>query len=109
VDIVVNYDLPEVTENYVHRVGRTGRGDNRGMAISFCSDEEREVLKQIEEYLIKPIAVAQISKDEYEATIDFSESAEHDWQSLIDEQNAFEAKQKLKTKPKAKSKRRKKK
>jgi ATP-dependent RNA helicase RhlE len=104
VDIVVNYDLPEVTENYVHRVGRTGRGDNRGMAISFCSDEEREVLKQIEEYLNRPIAIAQISKDEYEATIDFSESAEHDWKSLIDEQNAFEAKQKLKTKPKSKSK-----
>lgn len=109
VDIVVNYDLPEVTENYVHRVGRTGRGDNRGMAISFCSDEEREVLKQIEEYLDRPIAIAQISKDEYEATIDFSESAEHDWQSLIDEQNAFEAKQKLKTKSKSKPKRKKKK
>lgn len=104
VDIVVNYDLPEVLENYVHRVGRTGRGDKRGMAISFCSEEEREVLKQIEEYLGKPIAVAELTKDEYEATIDISESAEHDWQSLIDEQNSLEAKQKLKLKPKQKRK-----
>jgi len=107
VDIVVNYDLPEEAENYVHRVGRTGRGDKRGMAISFCSEQEREVLKQIEGFLQKPISVAHISKDEYEATIDFSESAEHDWQSLIDEQNVFEANRKSKVKPKSKRKKKK--
>ena len=107
VDIVVNYDLPEEAENYVHRVGRTGRGDKRGMAISFCSEQEREVLKQIEGFLQKPISVVHISKDEYEATIDFSESAEHDWQSLIDEQNVFEANRKSKVKPKSKRKKKK--
>ncbi len=42
VDFVVNYDLPESSENYVHRVGRTGRGRQKGQAVSFCSTEEKE-------------------------------------------------------------------
>ncbi len=40
VEFVINYDLPEVSENYVHRVGRTGRGVNKGTAVSFCSQDE---------------------------------------------------------------------
>jgi ATP-dependent RNA helicase RhlE len=47
---VINYDLPEIAENYVHRIGRTGRGVNKGEAISFCSDEEENLLKDIEIY-----------------------------------------------------------
>lgn len=43
VDFVVNYDMPDVDENYVHRVGRTGRGRNKGYAVSYCSQEEAEV------------------------------------------------------------------
>jgi ATP-dependent RNA helicase RhlE len=62
VDFVINYDLPEAVENYVHRVGRTGRGVNRGIAISFCSDEEKEILENIESYIDKPISVMKISK-----------------------------------------------
>ena len=42
VDFVVNYDLPDSGENYIHRVGRTGRGTRKGQAISFCSSEEKE-------------------------------------------------------------------
>jgi len=38
---VINYDLPEKPENYVHRIGRTGRGFNKGIAVSFCSTEEK--------------------------------------------------------------------
>jgi len=89
VEFVVNYDLPEVAENYVHRVGRTGRGVQRGIAISFCSSEEKEILKEIEGFLNKPIAVIGIDKREYEETIDISEDSEHDWKSLIDEHNAY--------------------
>jgi ATP-dependent RNA helicase RhlE len=85
VEYVINYDLPEVAENYVHRVGRTGRGVQRGIAVSFCSSEEKEVLNAIETLLDKPIKELSISKDEYEATIDFSPQATHDWKSLIDE------------------------
>jgi ATP-dependent RNA helicase RhlE len=87
VEFVVNYDLPEVAENYVHRVGRTGRGNRRGIAISFCSPEEKQILADIETFLEKPIAEMTIQPGEYEATIDFSDASEHDWKSLIDQQN----------------------
>ena len=46
--LVINYDLPEVPETYVHRIGRTGRAGCEGMAISFCSEEERPLLKDIQ-------------------------------------------------------------
>lgn len=85
VEYVVNYDLPEVAENYVHRVGRTGRGVQRGIAISFCSSEEKPILEEIENFLDKPIAVIGIDKREYEETIDISEASEHDWKSLMKE------------------------
>ncbi|MBK8351726.1 MAG: DEAD/DEAH box helicase [Saprospirales bacterium] len=71
VDYVINYDLPEQAENYVHRVGRTGRGDKKGQAVSFCSTEEIPVLKEIETYLDKPIHVLEIDKELYSATLEF--------------------------------------
>jgi ATP-dependent RNA helicase RhlE len=45
---VVNYDLPNVPETYVHRIGRTGRAGASGIALSFCDDEEREYLIDVE-------------------------------------------------------------
>ncbi len=45
---VINYDIPNIPETYVHRIGRTGRAGNKGSAISFCSAEERPWLKDIE-------------------------------------------------------------
>lgn len=73
VQYVVNYDLPDVAENYVHRVGRTGRGKNKGDAVSFCSKEEKPLLQAIEEFVGKPIKVLEIDKSAYQETIDFSE------------------------------------
>lgn len=46
--VVINYDLPHVAHNYVHRVGRTGRAGDKGLAISFASVEEFEFLVKIE-------------------------------------------------------------
>jgi ATP-dependent RNA helicase RhlE len=100
VEFVVNYDLPGVAENYVHRVGRTGRGVKRGMAISFCSAGEKEILAEIESFLDRPIAVMSINKSEYEATIDLSEASTHDWKTLISNENAFNASTKKKKKKK---------
>ena len=54
---VFNYDLPEVPETYVHRIGRTGRAGQSGKAISFCSTEERPYLKQIEKLIQRDIPV----------------------------------------------------
>jgi ATP-dependent RNA helicase RhlE len=45
---VINYDLPNVPESYVHRIGRTARAGAAGMAISLCADDERPYLKSIE-------------------------------------------------------------
>jgi len=47
-EIVINYDLPDVAETYVHRIGRTGRAGNRGTALSFCAEEERSMLRDIQ-------------------------------------------------------------
>ena len=54
---VVNYDLPEVPETYVHRIGRTGRAGHDGSALSFCRADERDYLKQIEKLLGKKLPV----------------------------------------------------
>ena len=54
---VFNYDLPEVSETYVHRIGRTARAGADGVAISFCSTEEREYLAGIEKLNRKKIPV----------------------------------------------------
>jgi len=48
---VVNYDLPEVAEHYVHRIGRTGRAGNEGLAVSLVAPDERPLLKAIERLL----------------------------------------------------------
>ena len=90
VDYVVNYDLPDVDENYVHRVGRTGRGVNKGVAISFCSEEEKLMLNEIEEYLGQKIVEMEISKDDYSTTIDFSEDYAKSLKELMEEAESFE-------------------
>jgi ATP-dependent RNA helicase RhlE len=56
---VVNYELPNVPEDYVHRIGRTGRAGATGIAISLVSSDEQGLLKDIEKVLRKPIPVAQ--------------------------------------------------
>ncbi len=50
---VINYDLPEVPETYVHRIGRTGRAGLGGVAISFCDFDEKEQLADIEKLIRK--------------------------------------------------------
>ena len=48
VELVVNYDLPNVPESYVHRIGRTARAGASGLAVSFCTSEEIKLLRAIE-------------------------------------------------------------
>lgn len=107
VNYVVNYDLPDVPENYVHRVGRTGRGVQRGIAVSFCSEEEKPILEEIEEFMGKKVKVLGIDKTDYTATIDFSEEPSNDWKSLMKEVIDFDeetARRKKKTVAKKKKK-----
>ncbi len=54
---IVNYDLPETPETYVHRIGRTARAGAAGSAVSFCAGDERKLLSQIEKLMKCRIAV----------------------------------------------------
>ena len=83
VDYVVNYDLPDVAENYVHRVGRTGRGTKKGLAVSFCSAEEKPVLAEIEAFLDKPVKVLEINKAEYAETLDLTNEVGDKWKATM--------------------------
>lgn len=59
---VINFELPDVAETYVHRIGRTGRKGNQGTAISFCSSEERLQLKSIQKLISRSIPVASLNQ-----------------------------------------------
>jgi ATP-dependent RNA helicase RhlE len=63
---VINFDLPQVAETYVHRIGRTGRAGRSGQATSFCGPHESELLTAIEQILRKRIAVG---RDQPAATV----------------------------------------
>jgi len=56
---VINYDLPNEPENYVHRIGRTARAGARGVAYSFCEADERDYLRGIERFAHIKIAAAE--------------------------------------------------
>ncbi|MGL4519684.1 MAG: DEAD/DEAH box helicase [Phocaeicola sp.] len=63
---VINYDLPDVAETYVHRIGRTGRAGNKGVAISFCNTEERDNLKDIQKLIGKRLNLIPTPKEIFE-------------------------------------------
>jgi len=88
VNYVINYDLPEKAENYVHRVGRTGRGTHKGIALSFCSAEEKERLEEIQQFLNKEIEVVKLGKKDYDSTLDLS-SRKTGAEALIEEHEAW--------------------
>ena len=56
---VINYDLPNISETYVHRIGRTGRAGLGGVAISFCDAEEKPLLKDIEKLIGKVVPIVE--------------------------------------------------
>ena len=100
VKYVINYDLPDRTENYVHRVGRTGRGIKKGIAVSFCSIQEKDLLLEIQQFLNKEIEVIKTTKQDYAATIETT-AAEDDIQAMIENyENRWQRKKKKKSKKK---------
>ncbi len=64
---VINFDLPNIPESYVHRIGRTARAGASGIAYSFCDVDERKYLPDIEKLIQKPIAV--VSEHPYASAI----------------------------------------
>ncbi|TJX13926.1 DEAD/DEAH box helicase [Tissierella creatinini] len=77
ITLVINYDIPQDRESYVHRIGRTGRVNKLGKAITFITQKETKFLKDIEEYIEKEIPLkvrpdqetVRDSKEEFEEKI----------------------------------------
>jgi len=90
VDFVINYDLPDVAEQYVHRVGRTGRGIRKGYALSFCSTEEKPLLEAIEAFIGHRVEVLPIEKGDYEETVRMTEDVTDKWRDVMKEIEAAE-------------------
>jgi ATP-dependent RNA helicase RhlE len=66
---VVNYEMPNVPETYVHRIGRTGRAGAKGIAFSFCDAEEKPFLADIQKLIGKKIPLAENNPFEYTGKI----------------------------------------
>jgi ATP-dependent RNA helicase RhlE len=58
-EYVINFEIPNISETYVHRIGRTGRAGAKGTAISFCDADEKEYLRDIEKLITKKIQVVE--------------------------------------------------
>ena len=69
---VINYDLPNIPESYVHRIGRTARAGADGVAISFCDQEERAYLRDIEKLIKQQVRI--VRGHGYESTVPHNES-----------------------------------
>ncbi len=107
VDYVINYDLPDKPENYVHRVGRTGRGINLGEAISFCSTEEKELLEDIQQLINKDIEVIKLYKKDFDTILSLPEK-DLSLQEMINEHEQWEKSRKKKKKKSVKKAKKKK-
>jgi ATP-dependent RNA helicase RhlE len=67
IELVINYDLPDETGNYVHRIGRTGRAGKRGHAIAFATPDQRDAVRDIERFIRAAIPVSTHSQVPTEA------------------------------------------
>ena len=104
VELVINYDLPDDPENYVHRIGRTGRGEHRGNAISFCSTEEKPLLEAIQEFITKEIHVLTVKKSDHKETLELAGDKVEDWQTVMKKIEALDEEIKAKKRTKKKKK-----
>jgi ATP-dependent RNA helicase RhlE len=82
---VINYEMPEVPETYVHRIGRTGRAGASGVAISFCDSEEKGLLKDINKLISQSIPVAE--DNPFPIGTKQAESAQTKTQSVVKKDN----------------------
>ncbi|MDF1695626.1 MAG: DEAD/DEAH box helicase [Saprospiraceae bacterium] len=84
INYVINYDLPDKAENYVHRVGRTGRGRSKGTAFTFCSKDEKPMLNTIQKYLDKEIKVIKIKPEDKREIVDLTDETKLTMDDIID-------------------------
>ena len=67
IECVINYDLPDNAEDYVHRIGRTGRAGKSGHAISFAAPDQSSAMRDIERLIESPVEVSQQSSHQFDA------------------------------------------
>ncbi len=60
---VINFDLPESPENYIHRIGRTGRADKNGIAITFVSEKDEPAILAVQELMQKQLVFSKVNED----------------------------------------------
>ena len=97
---VINYDIPNIAETYVHRIGRSGRAGDEGNAISICEPEENAFIKDIEKLINKRIEV--IRNNPYPQTEDPMTAAEKrvvEKEKVKKKQEFFAAKNKNQARP----------
>ena len=86
---VINYDLPNESESYVHRIGRTARAGASGVAISFCDSEEKAFLKEIEKLIGKSIQVVKDQPYHSEKVVEARLMSASKAKALIDGENTL--------------------
>ena len=69
VDHVINFDLPDMPEDYVHRIGRTGRAGEQGFAVSFVTRESRRTMSDIEKLIGKNVPLMELETYELDMTV----------------------------------------
>ena len=77
IELVINYDLPEDAENYVHRIGRTGRAGQEGRAISFAMPQQGKDIKNIERLIKAPLPILHHSEFPRERLFEGAGSGQH--------------------------------
>ncbi len=100
VSMIINYDVPNNTDDYVHRIGRTGRYDKSGIAVTFVSKRDSRTFSQIEK--IKGNKIKTISLPQ-----NFNESAEFSWESDFTNTNQGQSKRQSQSKDKSDSRQKK--
>jgi ATP-dependent RNA helicase RhlE len=70
IELVINYDLPEQAEDYVHRIGRTGRAERSGHAISFATPDQRRDVRDIERLIKKQLPTTHASSHKHDSVAD---------------------------------------
>jgi len=111
---VVNYDMPTVAEDYVHRIGRTGRAGKKGVAISLVSPEEKESLRAIKDLLNQKIPVETVKGFTLDSAVpDFvllrpgseksEQRADKDLRKIVEKRSASKRSAKAKQESKSKS------
>lgn len=97
---VINFDLTDTPEKYIHRIGRTGRADKRGVAISFISEKELEYRQQIEELMQLPLVEISVPDEveisdeliDLEKPVDFVPFNNHKMKKFVPSGPAFHEK-----------------